>query len=114
MLCCVDMKDKNQPLFLIHYKDPMDDKIVSLNARSVKDSSLGLSFVSISDFVFETNRLVIKPSQEQLQKKLEKTKSLHISIYSIISIEELSENKLTFNNDRSKLLVLPTDSTTTH
>mgnify|MGYP000601082022 CR=1 FL=1 len=92
----------------------MDDKIVSLNARSVKDSSLGLSFVSISDFVFESNRLVIKPSQEQLQKKLENTKSLHISIYSIISIEELSENKLEFNNDRSKLFVLPTDSTTTH
>ena len=94
------MKEQNKPLFLVNYKDPMDDKVVSLNARSVKDSSLGLSFISISDFVFETNRLVIKPSQEQLQKKLEKTKSLHISIYSIISIEAVSYTHLTLPTNR--------------
>ena len=108
------MNDKNHPLFLVHYKDPMDDKIVSLKARTVKDSTLGLSFISISDYVFESSKLVIKPSEEHLRKKLENTKSLHLSIYSIISIQELSESQLNFKNDRSKLLVLPTDSSTSH
>ncbi len=109
------MSENKKPLFLVHYKDPVDGKLISLKARSIHDSSLGLSFISISDFVFETNQLVIKPSEEQLQKKLENTKSLHISIYSIVSIEELSESKLKFKDDKSKLLMFPSDSTnTTH
>ena len=57
----------------------------------VLDSTLGLSFIRISGFVFDTGSLVVKPSEEQLKKKLENVKSLHLSIYSIISIEELSE-----------------------
>ena len=110
LLCCVDMKGSNKPLFLIHYKDPVDGKIISLKAHSVNDSSLGLSFVAISDFFFESSQLVIKPSEEQLMKKLEHTKSLHLSIYSIISIEELSEKSLAFKVDKSKLLVLPSEN----
>ncbi len=103
------MSSSNKSLFLIHYKDPVDGKVMSLKAHSIKDSSLGLSFVSISEFVFESSALVIKPSEEHLMKKLENTKSLHLSIYSILSIEELSDQKLSFDSDRSKLLVLPTN-----
>lgn len=100
-------------LFLITYKDPVDGQIVSLKAQSIKDSSLGLSFIAISDFIFDTSGLVVKPSEEQLEKKLENTKSLHLSIYSIVSIEERSESALTFKKDKSKLLVLPSDSSPT-
>ena len=109
MLRCMSTIDK-EPLFLINYKDPVDGQVVSLKARKIKDSSLGLSFISISNFIFETSGLVVKPSEEQLEKKLKHTKSLHPSIYSIISVEELSPMALSFKKDKSKLLVLPNES----
>src|SRR5690606_33996263 len=98
---------KKASLFQIHYRDPKDGAIVSLKARSIRDSALGLSFVSISDFVFDTDSVVVKPSEEQMAKRLENVKSLHLSIYSIISIEELSEGQLKFRHDKSNLVVLP-------
>ena len=99
--------DNKKSLFLIHYRDPQEGEILSLKARQILDSTLGLSFVRISDFVFDTGLLVVKPTEEQLKKRLENVKSLHISIYSIVSIEELSERRLSFQEDKSKLLVLP-------
>ena len=89
--------ESNKSLFLIHYRDPQEGEILSLKARQILDSTLGLSFIRISDFVFDIGSLVIKPSEEQLQKRLENVKSLHLSIYSIISIEELSEKKPEFS-----------------
>ena len=100
-------KKKSESLFLVHYRDPKDGQMVALRVRSVKDSPLGLSFVSLSDFVFETDSLVINPTEEQMQKRLENVRSLHISIYSIIGIEELGEGPLRFRRDKSNLLVLP-------
>lgn len=102
--------------FEIHFKDPKEDKVVALKARKIFDSPLGLSFVCISDFIFESNALVIQPSEEQMQKRLEDVKSLHISIYSIISIEEkgLKPKHLAFKEDKSKLLVIPTNPTPSH
>ncbi len=99
-------------LFLIHYRDPKSGEIVSLKAHRIYDSPLGLSFVCISDFVFEENPLLIKPSEEHLKKRLENVKSLHLSIYSIISVEELGEEgaSLKFKRDKSNLVVLPQDS----
>ena len=73
---------KNESLFLVHYRDPKDGGIVSLKAKKIYDSPLGISFVCITQFVFETNSLVVKPTEEQLQKRLENVKSMHISIYS--------------------------------
>lgn len=93
--------------FQIHFRDPTVGEIVTLKARRITDSSLGLSFISISDFLFDTQSLVVKPKEEQLQKRLENVKSLHISIYSIISIEEIGDAALKFNHDRSKLLTFP-------
>ena len=108
MLCMA--ADSKKSLFLIHYRDPKEGETFSLKARKILDSTLGLSFVCISDFVFDTGSLVVRPSEEQLQKRLENVKSLHLSIYSIISIEELSEKNMSFQEDKSKLLVLPSKS----
>lgn len=99
-------------LFLVTYKDPQDGEITSLSVNSVVDSTLGLSFVSLSGFIFDNNSLVVKPKEEQLKEKLKGVNSLHISIYSIISIKELSSTSLTFEKDKSNLLVLP--STPSH
>lgn len=84
---------------------------MSLKVKKIEDSSLGLSFVRLSEFVFETNTLVIKPSEEQLQKRLENVKSIHLSIYHIISIEELGSQHsgLKFKKTKSNLISLPTD-----
>ena len=103
---------KEQSLFLIHYRDPKEGEIVSLKAKKIYDSPLGLSFVCIADFVFDSNSLVVKPAEELLQKRLENVKSLHLSIYSIISIEEVGYDapKLHFNTDKSNLIALPKDN----
>ena len=95
--------------FIITYRDPKENKIVECKAKKIVDSSLGLSFVAVSDFVFTSkNSVVVDPTEEYLQKRLENVKSLHLSIYSIVSIEEvgLQHGGLKFANDKSNLVVL--------
>ena len=103
--------DQDRTHFVVTYRDPKEGKIMELRCGSIRDSSLGLSFVSISDFIFDTSRLVVKPEEEQLKKRFENVKALHLSIYSIISIEEVGEEHkgLSFQNDKSNLVVLPKD-----
>ena len=99
----------NKTYFTVTYRNPKDDKILELNARKIQDSSLGLSFISVSDFVFpNSSSVVVDPEEEYLQKRFENVKSLHLSIYSIISIEEVGENSkgLKFEKDRSNLVIL--------
>jgi len=100
--------------YLIHYREPKDGQIVSLKARQVTDSSLGLSFIAISDFIFSTGALVVNPAEEDQRRRYEAVKTLHLSIYTIISIEEVGqENKgLRFKKDKSNLLVLPSTQST--
>lgn len=93
--------------YLIHYRDPQSGENVNLKARQISDSNLGLSFISVSDFLFDSSTLVIKPSEEHLRKRLENVKSLHLSIYTILSIEEVGLTKMKFKNDRSNLVSLP-------
>jgi hypothetical protein len=102
---------KTEALYLITYRDPRDGRVIDLKAHTITDSSLGLSFVVIRDFVFDTESLVANPTEEGLRKRFENTKSLHLSIYSILSIEEIGkEHKgLQFEKSRSNLLVLPTN-----
>ncbi len=38
--------------YLIAFRDPVDGKVVELRAHRVEDSSLGLSFVALSEFIF--------------------------------------------------------------
>ncbi len=103
---------KSDSCYIMTYRDPRDGSIVELKARTIRDSTLGLSFVSISDFVFETSSVVVNPVDEQMQKRFENVRSLHLSIYTIISIEEvgLKHKGLSFKQDRSNLVALPTSS----
>jgi hypothetical protein len=102
-------KAKDKTHYVISYRDPKDNKLVSLKAGRVTDSSLGLSFIAISDFVFSSSMLVVNPEEEDLKRRLTDVKTLHISIYTIISIEEVgpAHKGLHFKKDKSNLLVLP-------
>ena len=63
---------ENKTYFVVTYRDAKEDKIVECKAETIQDSSLGLSFISISDFVFTSlNSVVVDPSEEYLQKRLE-------------------------------------------
>ncbi|MFP3980907.1 MAG: DUF1820 family protein [Desulfobacterales bacterium] len=101
-------KSGRETYFIITYREPQEGNIVTLKARTVTDSSLGLSFIAISDFLFSTSNLVVNPAEEDLKKRLENVKSLHLSIYTIISIEEVGAEHegLSFRKDRSNLVVL--------
>lgn len=101
-------KNSGKDYFYISYRDQTDGKVVSLKAKNVSDSSLGLSFIAISDFIFDTGSLVVNPAEEDLKKRFEGVKTLHLSIYSILCIEEVGPGHkgLKFNKDRSNLVVL--------
>jgi len=96
--------------YLITYREPKDGQIVTLKSRKVSDSSLGLSFIALSDFIFDTNGLVVNPAEEDLKKHFTNVRTLHLSIYTVLSIEEVgSEHKgLAFEKDKSNLVVFPT------
>ncbi len=101
-------KKKEETFYLITYRDAKDAKVLTLKAKTVTDSSLGLSFVAISDFVFDTKSVVINPEEEDQKRQFEGVKTLHLSIYAIISIEEVGEEHkgLKFKKDKSNLVVL--------
>ena len=101
------MADK-KTFYIINYRDPTDNKTLELKAKKVTDSTLGLSFIAISDFIFDSSSLVVNPSEEDLKRKLEHVKTLHISIYSILSIEEIgaAHRGLKFKENKSNLIVL--------
>ncbi|MCB0378741.1 MAG: DUF1820 family protein [Bdellovibrionales bacterium] len=103
-------RDKNT-CYYINYRDPKDASLVTLKAKTIEDSSLGLSFVAISDFVFETDSILVNPEEEAKKLQFEDVKTLHLSIYSIVSIAEVGEHKkkLEFKNDKSNLFVLKSD-----
>jgi len=103
--------------YIIKYRDPNDNKTVELKARKVTDSTLGLSFIAISDFIFDSSSLVVNPAEEDLKRRFEHVKTFHTSIYTIMSIEEVgsAHKGLKFKKDKSNLIVLnstqlPTDS----
>ncbi len=109
------MRNKsNNSYYVITYRDQQDGSIVSLKARSVTDSSLGLSFIAISDFYFEDSSLVVNPAEEELKTKLADVKMLHLSIYTIVSIQEvgMTNKGLAFKKDKSNLVVLPSGQQT--
>lgn len=104
----MDTLTKESTYFVIHFRDPKTNKPQSLKAKTIEDSKLGLSFISISDFIFESHLMIIDQEEENLRKKYEHTKSLHLSIYHILSIEEVGQSNkgLTFKNDKSNILLL--------
>jgi hypothetical protein len=104
-------KSKSSTFYQIHYRNPQDGSTVSLKARKIQDSSLGLSFVAISDFIFDTSGILVNPNEEARKIEFENIKTLHLSIYSIQSIAEVGEHNksLKFKNDKSNLFVLTTE-----
>ncbi len=104
------MNQKSDPntYYLVTYRDPKQNDVVSLKAKSIRDSSLGISFVTISDFIFDTSGPVLNPVDENLEKRFKDTKSLHMLVYNILSIEEIGlENQgLKFEKDKSNLIVI--------
>ena len=104
------MSENNETFFVVTYRNPekiAELETITLKVKKIEDSSLGLGFISMSDFIFETNALIVSPVEEKLQKKFEKTKSLHLSIHNIISIEEVGMEHvgLKFAQDKSNLLM---------
>ena len=100
---------EQETFFVVTYRDARDGKTVSVKAHSVTDSSLGLSFIAVSDFYFEKHALVVNPEEEQQRKRLEHVKTIHLSIYSVIAIEEVGKDHrgLKFKKDKSNIVVLP-------
>lgn len=96
--------------FQITWRDAERDETLTVKARKVEDSTLGLSFIRISEFVFEDGSLVVNPQQELLRQRLRHVTSLHLSIHRVLSIAELGPEHagLTFTHDRSNLVVFPT------
>ena len=95
--------------FLIAWRDGRTGEVQTLKARSIRDSSLGLTFVAISDFVWATDSRIVNPADEALQRRFEHTKTLHVSIHTVLSIEEVGADHegLVFEKDRSNLVVFP-------
>jgi hypothetical protein len=95
--------------YLVTYRDPKDGQTISLKAKKVTDSSLGLSFIALSEFMFESDMLVVNPAEEDLKKRFSSVKTIHLSIYSVLSIEEVGfeQKDLTFEKDKSNLVVFP-------
>ena len=104
---------ENHTYYTVTYKDPKDGKTVHLKAKTIKDSNLGLSFIFVSDFILkgESSSKIIDPNEEKLRNQLKDTKGIHLSIYTIIMIEEIGSNHdgLHFENDKGKILVLPNE-----
>lgn len=100
---------KKDSHFVIHYRDPRTGENLQLKALNIHDSTLGMGFICVSEFIFDSGGLVIRPAEEQLKKRLEFVTSLHLSIYSILSIEEVGDRKLAFKKDRSNVVMLPTE-----
>lgn len=105
---------KDPSYYLVTYRDQKDGAILSLKVRTIEDSSLGLGFVALSGFIFEQESILVQLEEEAKRKKFENVKTLHLSIYSILSIAEmgLETPKLAFKNDKSNLLMMQTPSTT--
>lgn len=105
------MKTNAPVCYLVTYRDHKDNAIHELKVKTIEDSSLGLSFIALSGFLFETETLLVRPEEENKRKKFENIKTLHLSIYSVISIAEMGSEtpRLAFKNDKSNLFVLPTD-----
>jgi len=87
---------------------------MALKVNEISDSSLGLSFICVSDFIFNEGKVVADLEQEKLEKQYENVKRLHLSIYSVISIAEVGREHggLKFKQDKSNLVVLPNRNST--
>ena len=102
------MAQKPRSHYVVTHRDPAGGKTVSLKVRKVEDSELGPTFVALSDFLFESASPIIDPTLEDLKKRYENTKKLHLSLYNIVSIEEVGRRNPGLDlSERSNVIVLP-------
>jgi hypothetical protein len=99
----------SEPCFAITFRDHRTGEAITLRAREIRDSTLGIAFVAISGFVFDRSGLIVNPADEALARRFEHTKTLHLSIHVIHAIEELGADHqgLSFDSDRSKVVLFP-------
>ena len=97
--------------YLVTWRDARNGEIMTLRVRQIRDSTLGLTFVALSDFVWESSSPIVNPAEEALARRFEQTKTLHLSIHAIVSIEEIGADHqgLSFEKDRANLLTFPPD-----
>jgi len=103
----------NDTHYIVSFKDlekAHGEKAVSLKVNTITDSNLGLGFIRISDFIFAPQSgIVVDPTQYALRARYENTKSLHLSLHQIVTIEEVGSDHqgLHLTQDRSNLINLP-------
>ena len=102
------MAKREETHFVVTYKEPKEGKVVSIKARTIRDSSLGPAFVEISDFVFDDNPLIVDVTAENFKDHFINVKKLHLGIYHIVSIEEVGKHNkgLSLKKEKSNVVVL--------
>lgn len=83
------MPNKSGAGYRITYRDVTEDKFVTIKARKITESSLGPTFVEVSEFFFDDGKLIVNPQEEALRDRFSKIHRLHVAIYHIATIEEL-------------------------
>lgn len=103
------MTTKEQTHFVVTYKDAKESKVLTLKARHIRDSSLGPAFVELSDFLFEGSGLILNPSDEEVKEHFQDVRRLHLSIYHIITIEEVGKTNrgMKLKKEKSNVVMLP-------
>lgn len=103
------MTTKEQTHFVVTYKDAKENKVLTLKAKHIKDSSLGPAFVELSEFVFDSSALILNPADEEVKEHFKDVRRLHLSIYHIITIEEVGKSNrgFKFKKEKSNVVVLP-------
>ncbi len=103
------MPRKEETHFVVTYRDTKADKVLSLKARHIRDSSLGPAFVELSDFLFDSSSLILDPAAEEIKEHFKDVRRLHLSIYHILTIEEIGKSNrgLGLKKEKSNVVVLP-------
>jgi hypothetical protein len=101
---------KPDTYFVVTFKNADDNKTQTLRVRSLTDSTLGLTFIALSDFVFDSDSPIIDPQEDNLRRKFANTRKLHLSIYSVVSVEEVGfkGRSLSLKHKRSNVVALKT------
>ncbi|MBT3221722.1 MAG: DUF1820 family protein [Proteobacteria bacterium] len=104
----VTLASQSKSWYEVTFREPQESAVTTIKARTVEDSQLGLGFVCFSDFVFETNKVVLNPAEEALQTRYANVKRIHLPIYAVLCVEEVGADHegLSLEADRSKLIVL--------
>ncbi|HHO54187.1 MAG TPA: DUF1820 family protein [Deltaproteobacteria bacterium] len=98
--------------YRVTFRSPDDGETRTLRCNEVGDSPLGLGFVTVSGLDFETSSRIVDPKAQQLQQRFSDVRRLHLHLHAVLCVEELSDDVLELEADRSKLIVLerPDDS----